>query len=176
MGSHIEFYSKTQPAPPAPMRVAPAPQSTGPSYTSVDAPVAPAVGTAAGPLGQNPAYLAFLRALGAEESDLRGVTEDRVSMIQRELDRQLPQLLTQGEEARRGISGNFETRGLYRSGEHEDALGRQRAAEGQGISALQGSAADQIGATENDLLRRLAEIQRRHADTALSTAGGIGYG
>lgn len=137
-------------------------------------PAAASVGTPGGNLAQDPAYLAFLRSIGAEESDVRSLAADRTSLIQRELQRQLPQITMQGDETRRGITGNFLDRGLFRSGGHADALGRQRAAEGTAIGALEGTAADQVTSLQSDLLRRLAELQRRRADTALNTAGSIG--
>lgn len=129
----------------------------------------------AGYLGQDPAYLAFLRSLGAERDDLQDVAGERKNLVNRELGRRLPEVSMMGDETRRGITGNFLDRGLFRSGQHESALGRQRQAEAQAVSGLEGAAADQNSMTDADLLRQLAGIQRRTADGALTTAGNIGF-
>lgn len=130
-------------------------------------------GIGAGPasLGANPAYLAFLRALGAEESDLRASGASRIDLLNRELSRRLPEISFAGEEARRNIAGNMEARGLYRSGETEKGLSRQRYAEGQATSSLEGTTADQVAAVNSELQRRLSEIARQRAEQTLTSAG-----
>lgn len=126
-------------------------------------------------LGQDPAYLAFLRALGIEKADLNQSAEDRIAVINREIARRLPDILQAGIYSREGIDNNFESRGVYRSGAHEVALGRERADEARQTSALQGAAADQVFLIRQELARRQAEADRRGADQSLTSAGNI-YG
>ncbi len=67
----------------------------------------------------------------------------------------------------------MEARGIFRSGEHEQALANQRAAEAQQIGGLQGSVTDQTGLLQNDLARRIADIERRRSDATLEAAGTV---
>ncbi len=88
-------------------------------------------------------------------------------------------LADQGVQGRERLAGGMEARGLYRSGENELGLARQRAAEGRQSTALRQQATGQIG----DLLLRIAQAQaarqRGAAEQALGTASslyGQGYG
>lgn len=119
---------------------------------------------------ENPAYSAFLRATGAEEADAQASTQQRIDQLGRDLARQLPLITEQGGRTRQQISGGFESRGLFRSGEHETKLGLQRADEAREVSMLQGVTGDQIGQLQAELARRRSDIQRRRAEAALQTA------
>lgn len=131
--------------------------------------------TATPALGQDPAYLAFLRALGIEKADLNQSAEERIRVINNEIARRLPDILQQGIYAREGIDNNFESRGVFRSGHRLTSLARERADEGQQISSLQGAAADQIFLIKQELARRLGEADRRAAEQSLTSAGNV-YG
>lgn len=123
------------------------------------------------PLATDPTYLAFMRALGAEQADVQSAGDLGVSNLQRELARRIPEIIMQGEEARRNISGGMESRGLFRSGEHELGLGRQRVAESTAIGNLQGTEADQESALRLQLAQRLASIQQQRSENTLNAAG-----
>lgn len=145
--------------------------SHGGGYSPYLPPVAPSA--PAPTLADSPTYQAFLRSLGLEESQSRTSTQDRVDALNRELNRSIPEIQQAGDYTRQGISGNLESRGLFRSGELEQALARQRGAEGQQISTMQGSTADQVGILQNDLARRIADIERRRSDATLQGAGQV---
>jgi len=119
-------------------------------------------------LGANPAYLAFLRATGAEQADAEASTQARVDQLNRDLARQLPLISEQGTRTRLGIDGGFESRGLFRSGEHETKIGLQRTDEARETSMLQGVTGDQIGQLQGELARRKADIARRQSEAALN--------
>ena len=124
-------------------------------------------------LGESPAWLAFQRQLDLEANQAQTATQDRIDVLNRGLARDIPDIQKAGEFTREGISGNFEARGVYRSGAHEQGLARQREAEGRQISGLQGTVNDQVGLLLADLARRQADIARRKADAALEGAGEI---
>lgn len=126
-------------------------------------------------IGQDPAYLAFLRSIGIEKAELNQSAEDRIGVINREITRRLSDILRGGEYAREGISGNYESRGVYRSGKHEQSLARQRADEGAQAASLQGAGADQVFLIRQELARRLAAAERQGAEAGLSAAGNV-YG
>lgn len=144
---------------------APAPAPANPSPTPQ-----PAVS-----LATDPAYLAFLRALGVEDSEDAASTQTGVDRINRTLAARLPEVTEAGDYAREGISGSFESRGLFRSGSHEVALARQRAAEGRTISDLESTTADSTADLTTALARRRAERERRKAEATLAGAGNV-YG
>jgi len=133
-------------------------------------------GAPAPSLGENPAYLAFLRATGAEEADAAASTQQRIDQLNRDLARQLPLVTEQGGRTRQQISGGYESRGLFRSGEHETRLGLQRADEARETSMLQGVTGDQVGQLQAELARRRADIARRRTEAGLQAAPDVFLG
>lgn len=126
-------------------------------------------------LASDPAFQAFMRALGFEKNDLNQSAEDRIFAIKNEVARRLGDIGRMSELSREGISGNFEARGLLRSGSHEQTLARQRTEEAAQRSSIEGIAGDQERLIRGELARRLAEIDRRGAEQSLNSAGSI-YG
>lgn len=120
-------------------------------------------------LGTDPAYLAFLRALGLEESFDEDDAAYEVDNLRADLNRQLPRIAEQGIRVRKGISSNYGGRGLYRSGGHEMTLARQRADEAQDVGDLQYGAARSEADMLRDLARRRIRRQTGAAEQALST-------
>ena len=157
-----------------PVADAPAPSTaTGPDTTGgPDAPVVPKPSVS---LAEDPAYQAFLRALGVEDAEDAADTTARTDALNRQLALRLPEVTEAGEDSRTAISGAHEARGLYRSGSREVALARQRAEEGRAVAGLESSAADQTAQYVRDLARRRAERARRTAEAGL-VAGGNLYG
>lgn len=114
--------------------------------------------------------MAYLRQLGFDEAEARAYAARQRDRVNRQVAMQVPQVQEQGMEERRNIGLQREQSGLYRSGETERRLARQRADEMGQIGAIEGGAADQIGGVESDLAREVARVRR---DTA--EAGGYGY-
>lgn len=129
-------------------------------------------------LASSPAYQAYLRELGLSEADATNDEQFREAMLRRQLEpgsANLAQLDQQGTLQRQQISGGMESRGIFHSGEHEQALALQRASEGAQRSALQGQINDQIALLQHNLAQQLAGIAKTRAEGTLSSAGGI-YG
>lgn len=150
-----------------------------PSYSpDAPSPAAPGFGTSAVPsLAQSPSYQAYLRQLGLSESNAMNDTNFRVGMLNNQLGPGSPALASiqqQGELARKGIAGNMESRGIYRSGEHDQAETQQRVGEGTQLSALQQSVSDQVAMLMHNLAQRQAEIAQQRTDQTLA-AGGATY-
>ncbi|MFP5376116.1 MAG: hypothetical protein ACLGIO_04945 [Acidimicrobiia bacterium] len=125
----------------------------------------------ANPLAANPAYLAFLRELGIADAEAAADTTTGAERVGLELARRLPRIAELGGRDREGISGSFESRGLFRSGQHELTLARQRADEGNEAGDLVAAGADRVADLQADLARRRAAAARRRAEGALSAAG-----
>lgn len=121
-------------------------------------------------LGASPAYLAFMRELGIEDALDRSDAQTGIDRLLRRRDMALPEIAEQGEYAREGISGSHEDRGLYRSGSHEVALARQRAAEGRMAARVEADTAEGVDDMSMDLERRVAARRRRTAEAGLTAA------
>lgn len=123
------------------------------------------------PLGADPAYLAFLRAVGAEDLGDAAGTQSDVDAVGRSLEQRLPRIAERGVDARRQISGSFESRGLLRSGSHEQGLARARRAEAYDTSDAVGGAGSQIAELTAALVRRRLARQRQGAEQGLAASG-----
>lgn len=124
-------------------------------------------------LAEDPAYLAYQRALGVEDATDETATNSQADTLRRAVGDQLAQLTTNGDRARQSIDGNFEARGVYRSGAHEQRLGEQRQDEGTQASAIQSQLASQVGDLTQQLAQRKAARQRTLADQGLNTASNL---
>jgi hypothetical protein len=127
----------------------------------------------AGQLGQDPTYLAWLRALGFEENTARSDATAGRERVQSQVDYAQPRILEEGVRERRDISYGMEDRGLFRSGEALRRGAEQRADEQYRIGGLQIQAGEQLAGIESGLARELAGIERRRAEQALTTGGDI---
>jgi len=148
------------------------PDMTGGLAGLPDAPVVPRPSVS---LAEDPAYLAFLRALGVEDAEDAADTQARTDALGRQLSMRLPEVAEAGEDSRSAISGSFESRGLFASGGREVALARQRADEGRTVAGLESTVADQSAQYARELARRRAERARRTAEAGL-LAGANLYG
>ena len=130
--SFIQRFSKQYAA--APPKPIPVPGPPAPAPASVPAPTL--TGTLPGetfsaPLlagrspAEDPAFLAFLRASGLDESEIRGEVDYRTAMIKRAAARQLPQFATALQRGQENISTDFENRGFLQSGARQVAQTNQ---------------------------------------------------
>lgn len=125
------------------------------------------------PLETDPTYLAFLRALDAGTQTAQAVAQHRAEQADSEYQARLASLRANGEITRENISGNMESRGIYRSGDHEVALARQMAGEGRQAAAYTAN----LGNTKANLIDNLA-LQRANqtqqaANATISAAGRV---
>jgi hypothetical protein len=124
-------------------------------------------------LGQSPAYLAYLRTLGVEDATDQANTQTSVDAAQRRQAMLAPRIAQSGEYAREGISGGYESRGLFRSGQHEVGLARQRQAEGQQLGDLTSATTDQVTALKAALAAQMAARRRAMAEQGLNAANAL---
>lgn len=124
-------------------------------------------------LAEDPAYLAFLRAIGAEDTEDVEQTNLSADRLRRQAALRLPEIAEAGQISREGVSAGFEDRGLYRSGQHEVALARQRAAEARQVGAVQSGVTEGTSDLEARLARQRAARTRRKAEAGLSTSGSL---
>lgn len=120
-------------------------------------------------LAQDPSYLAYLRALGFEDSEARRVADTKTANIQRKVAFLEPQMAEQGQREETGISGSMESRGVYASGEHEKALAEHTYDQSNRLAGLRMGAAEDISNIQLDLATQLAALQRQQAERALAT-------
>lgn len=85
-------------------------------------------------------------------------------LIGGERDRLMTELGQRGELEREGVANSMEARGLYRSGETEQGIARQRQNELSRGSAITAGAAGRISDVEGQLALQNAEIERRRAE------------
>lgn len=124
-------------------------------------------------LAQDPTQLAYLRALGFEDSEARRVADAKTAQIHRKTAFLEPQLAEQGQREQTNVSGGMESRGVYGSGEHEKALAQQTYDQNQRLSGLRMGATEDITSLQLDLATQLAAMRRAAAEHALTTGQGL---
>jgi hypothetical protein len=125
---------------------------------------------------EDPAFLAFLRAQGVEESELRSAIATRLGNIQRELARQLPRIGEQEQEAIQRVADAYENRGLYRSGARLVDQARMQREYGYRRSDLERAAMDEQTALAQQLAQQVAAMRRRQAEEDLATRSRLAIG
>lgn len=137
--------------------------------------VAGAAVTANPTLAADPAYLAYLRSLGISDAldEAQGV--DQQNRIRQGLSNSLYDIGQAGTLQREGISGTAESRGIYRSGEHELALARQRADQARNESKAREGATRSVADLLTQIARNKAARARGGAEQAIGTATAL-YG
>lgn len=135
-------------------------------YTMAAAPATRDLATA-------PEWLAYLSALGLEESQARADVDRMRGLYQSEAERLKQDLVPQYGQQRRGITGSLESRGMARSGELLRRLAENRAAEGRQRAGIESNLAGQVGTLESQLAQRLGSMasQRAQQEMALRAQG-----
>lgn len=132
----------------------------------------------------DPQYLAFLRAQGYSEADLRAQVALQKSTIQRNLANELPVIQENQRQAVEAIGKDYLGRGFWGGGEQQRDTAYTNANFGQQILAKRGTAADQTAGLDTELARKLAQGQQSLAEEQLAarkrialntTAAGGGY-
>lgn len=141
--------------------------------TAAQQQAAPTAASPAQVLAEDPAWLAYQRALGVEDAQDREATTSRAEALRRAQGDGLANLSIAGDRSRREISGNYEARGVLRSGAHETRLGEQRMDEGRQASQLQSATATQVSDLEQQLAQRRVARQRGAAEQGLNTANSL---
>lgn len=125
------------------------------------------------PLATAPEWLAYLSALGLEESQAKADVDRMRGIYQSEAQRLKQDLVPQYGQQRRGISGSLEARGMARSGELLRRLAESRAAEGRQAAGIEANLAGQVGQLESQLAQRMGGLasQRAQQELALRSQG-----
>lgn len=116
----------------------------------------------------DPSILAFLRAAGYAGEAATADVARRRNDIENALGLSIADLDARGEQARRGISGNFESRGVFKSGAHLRDQAEQEATQGRQAGALEQQAASQIGNLTSSLTQQIAQNQQRAQELAVT--------
>lgn len=121
-------------------------------------------------LSTDPTYAAWLRALGFEDQTAQADAARRTADAQQAVIFQTPEVQFQGAENARNISGNYEDRGLFRSGEHERSLAVNTHGVQQQLGAMQLGLAQQVGDIQSSLAQSIAERRRMLAEQEIQAA------
>lgn len=135
-----------------------------PAMPNFSPPALPGAGLAPQSPYEDPQYLAFLRASGQSEADLRAQNALQTSMIQRGAERQLPGLREGIAAQLRDIGLGATARGTFGSGTRAMDQNRVAVAGTRAEQDIMGSANEQIAMMQLDLARQLAGIHRNTAE------------
>lgn len=138
--------------PDAPLNYAqePAPVDNGPSAPG---------GSAAYDPTTDPVYAAYIANLDLSLAQQQGDTERRRAALLGQQDKSLYDTAQAGEMSREGISGGYESRGLFNSGGRLRDISRQQANQGTQESRIRQSTSTGIGDLEYALAQAQAQTQ-----------------
>lgn len=129
--------------------------------------------TMTGPGATNPAYLAYLRALGMQEETARAVALRNIAAINRQVQTQTPEIARLGAIQRARIGDSFEARGVFRSGMRQQRQAEAGASELYRVGSLHGNAADRIGAVQSGLDTTISDLARQRAERQATLGVGV---
>lgn len=118
-------------------------------------------------LATDPATLAWRRALGFEDQSSEADAARQTAQVQQRVAFQAPEIQYQGGLAAANISGGYEDRGLFRSGEHERGLAEQQHATQYQLGALELGVAEDIGGIQSALAQQIAARRRQQIEQEL---------
>lgn len=116
---------------------------------------------------EDPAFLAFLRAAGAEEGELGAEVNYRTSQLRRQERRRLPVFAHQIEAGQEAIANDYEDRGFFGSGARQVAQFRQRRDVMQDQGEFQADIGDKISDLNYNAALGVAKARRGVADEGL---------
>lgn len=124
-------------------------------------------------LATAPEWLAYLSALGLEESMARADVDRMRGLYQSEAARLKQDLVPQYQQQRRGIAGSMETRGMARSGEYLRRLAENRAMQGRQQAGIEANLAGQVSGLESQLAQKMGSLasQRAQQEMTLRSQG-----
>lgn len=123
-----------------------------PAQAAVGGTPAPADVNTVDPLGTDPTYLAFQKALNLQRANSDRTFANQTDDLRTNATRHLSALQTQFPQQQERLSGSYEDRGLLRSGQHEQALSRLQAAQSQAAAPY----------SSDELAKQIARAQEDH--------------
>lgn len=118
----------------------------------------------------DPAYLAYLRAIGVQESELGNVAALRVNSLTRQLGRGLPGYAEQRERAVRQTGEGFEDRGVFRSGLRQVRQADAGREVDRARNDFEAGIRDQISGTYATSASDIAALRRQLAEQGMNSA------
>lgn len=128
-----------------------------------------AAGNALAPEG-DPQFLAFQRALGVSEDELRATVALARGRTQRDLALRLPQLAENQRAASQNIADSYEARGIGGAGHQKLDILRSDTGFSQQRGQMELNAADSIADLERDLALKIAQGRRETAEQATAAS------
>lgn len=114
--------------------------------------------------------LAWYRALGFEDQTDQANAQSQTEAVQRRVAFTAPEIQYQGDLTQRNVSGNFEDRGLFRSGEHEQRLAEATHNTQYQLGNLELTGAEQIGQIQTTLAQQIAARRRQQIEQEMTLA------
>ena len=118
----------------------------------------------------DPQFLAFQRALGVSEDELRGTVALARGRTQRDLALRLPQLAETQRAASQNIADSYEARGIGGAGNQKLDLLRSDTGFSQQRGQMELNAADTVADLDRDLAMKLAQGRRDTAEQSMATS------
>ena len=119
-------------------------------------------------LAESPEWLAYLNALGLEQSQFEADIARQRGILSSEAGRQTGALGPQYQRQRRDITAGLQDRGMLRSGERLRRDAESRSVEGQQKAGIQAGLTGQLSGLESQLAQKMIDIGARKADRELS--------
>ena len=118
----------------------------------------------------DPAYLAYLRSVGVQESELQNVAGLRVNSLVRQLGRGLPAYAEQRDTAVRQTGESFEDRGVFRSGMRQIRQADAGRAVDRDRNEFEAGIRDQISGTYATGASDIAALRRQLAEQGINSS------
>lgn len=120
------------------------------------------------PLATSPEWLAYLNALGLEESQFRADIDKQRAFAKSAADFQMAGIGPEYDKQRRGIGGVMGSRGLSSSGETQRRYAENRAEEGRARTGVTMGLGQTLAGLESQLANKMMDLGARKASQELS--------
>lgn len=117
--------------------------------------------------GYDPAYSAFMRAMGVEEQAIRAEVRQAGNLASRKVARQSSLFDRRIQQEGQAIRGDQESRGVYNSGATASRLSEARGNVELERAEVQASLRDQLQALQTDAQTRVASLRRQALEGGL---------
>lgn len=118
----------------------------------------------------DPAFLAYLRQFGIDESDINVLAGVQTGALERELARALPAYAEQRKDVIRDTGANYESRGFYRSGNRVDQQAENARDVDRDMQDYQARIYDQIREIQLNAAMDIAALRRQLMEQGLTYA------
>ena len=120
--------------------------------------------------------LAWLRALGFEDANSQADAAMQQGQVERRVAFTAPEIRYQGDITQENVSGNFEDRGLFRSGQHEMGLARAEHNTQYQLGNLELGGAESIAAIQSGLAQEMAARRRAQIEQEMALGQSLEVG